>query len=227
MRPTHWNIAAAALTAGVVSTASVVLLPRVERPAHAGQAAVESPTIAVFDLYGVLETALQAPTAVTERETTAGIFREQATTLQTQLQDLGTQIQSMGVQSPEAQPLIGEYQQKQQQLQQVQGQIQQTLTQLYADQMATAYSNIIDTANAIADEAGYDILLGSRPATSTIDRGPVEVMVQELLARPVLRAPGSIDITDRVRERLDLPEQAEDQSEPADDLGDMVAPEAP
>ncbi|MEO0512143.1 MAG: OmpH family outer membrane protein [Planctomycetota bacterium] len=210
-----------AVAGGVTAVAVLGSLAMLDRPATADSAApAQASTVAVCDVYGVLETALQSTVAITEREATSAMFVERIEGLNTELQNISEKVQELGFENPESQALVPEFQQKQQQMQQMQQQLQAILVELYGEQMQTAYGKILAATDEIAAEGGYDVVIASRPASGVLERGPVEVMIQELLARPVIRSPEAVDITLAVRERLDLPELTEDPADNDDQAAD-------
>lgn len=201
------NTLTASLVIGVAASATTaLLLSTPERAAHATGEAVAPTDIAVFDLYGVLEQVLSTDEMQAAREDAVSPMTQQLDQSQVRLNELASQIQTQGVESPESQPLIQEFQTLRQSIQQLQAETNNQLSDFYATQMLAEHTRIVEAANTVAEAGGYGIVLSTRPPSVDLTAGPVDVMVQELLARPVVRAPASVDITAQVREQLGLPE---------------------
>lgn len=194
----------------------------VQRPVVASGHAQAATEIATIDLYALLELRLRSEELIAARDDAVAPLADQLEQLQQRLQTLAAQIQGQGVDSPESAPLITEFQTLQPSVQQLQQEVNTVATRTYASQMMQAHSEIIAAADAVASEAGYDVVLASRGADRPLDEGPIDVMVQELLARPVVRAPAGVDLTEKVRERLGLPDPSLEDDAAADESSDAV-----
>lgn len=218
---------AAPILVGVAASAATLAgMSAFERPAIANTRDAADTDLAYIDLYGLLEQKLRAEDLLAAREDAVAPLSQQLQQSQQRIQQLAAQIQGQGVESPESEPLILEFQQLQQTIQQLNQEVNAQITEVYSGQMQAAHQEIMSAADEVAAEAGFSMVIASRAPERMLERGPVDVMVQELLARPVVRAPSSVDLTAKVRERLGLPDPATVQ-QPMNDMPAIEGPGAP
>ena len=62
----------------------------------------------------------------------------------------------------------------------------------------------VASAQAIAEQMGYDYVLASRPVDRDMDAQDTTAVIRSVLARPVLKAPEGVDITPDVKQDLKL-----------------------
>ena len=73
-----------------------------------------------------------------------------------------------------------------------------------AEQTRDAYKLIRDSAADIAEDKGFNYVLASQFPDDEIVAGPVAGTVNDILGRPVMMAPPEADLTEEVREDLNL-----------------------
>lgn len=104
----------------------------------------------------------------------------------------------------EAQPKIQQFQQKSQNLETLRQTAQNELESFNVAQLQEAYKIAIDTTNAIAGTRGYTHVLATKPFESKMTSTNVNGVLQEMLARPVVRTNMADDLTDAVIKELKL-----------------------
>ncbi|MEM7623602.1 MAG: hypothetical protein AAF235_10430, partial [Planctomycetota bacterium] len=135
------------------------------------------------------------------------------------------QIELLAPTDPQRQAMGMTFQQKLQQLQQTGLTAQEQFAVFVANQAADAYERVRETAEAMGRERGYGLLIASRDDAKIADRPNLPTVMQEILSRPVLISSDANDITEAVREALDLPEVDESTlNEIADPMGGAATP---
>lgn len=104
----------------------------------------------------------------------------------------------------EAQPKIQQFQQKSQNLETLRQTAQNELESFNVAQLQEAYKIAIDTTNAIAGTRGYTHVFATKPFESKMTSTNVNGVLQEMLARPIVRTNMADDLTDAVIKELKL-----------------------
>jgi hypothetical protein len=103
------------------------------------------------------------------------------------------------------QELGAQYQAKQENYQKMSQTAQAAVDKLLSTQMVEGFDAVRGAIKTIAARNGYTLVLMSRPAAEPIDPTNQNLVLQQILARPVLEATGSTDITEVVIAELKLP----------------------
>lgn len=174
-----------------------------------GSAAAEEPArVAVVDVLGVLERMLDAEPYVSTRNATAETWNQQIQTMVAERDDLVQSLSQMQAEDPGAQGLYQQYQSLQQRIQSLSQEAQQAIDATSAQQLSDAYKKIHAVVQTVATREGYDRVFSSRMTVDDLNAQNTNVVVQEVLLRPVLMNEPKNDITELVITELDLPEVA-------------------
>lgn len=198
-------LAAAALLVSLL-TAAAVLAP----PARAGEeppAAHGEPTIAVVALVTLADELMNTDRFAPERdEFIEEIRAELLEPIADQLRELEEDIRASDPDDPDVQNKQRQYFQLQQRLGQARQQVEMRREALAARQLREAFELIRSSAVGVAGELGYPYVLATERPADDLTEGavPMSVTRTEVLSRTVLRFPETADITDRVREDLNL-----------------------
>jgi hypothetical protein len=203
MRPSKVTgfLAAAALGMGlcfvVQHTLSTPAQARIEwnQPA----AGAKSATI---DAIGVVEKLFQSDRYKPARDAKEKELADKLKPLGDELEGIRTKLSAMGQNTPEFQTLFGDYQQKGQTFQQASQAANGQLDQLSAAQVSEAFKLVVTTVEAIATARGYTHVNSAKAPGSPIRSGNVQGVLQEILARPILKSPAADDITADVEKEL-------------------------
>lgn len=96
-----------------------------------------------------------------------------------------------------AREAVNEYQRLQQQI----GEAVEAKT---AEQLAECFAMVRSSASAVAEHLGYEYVISTGDPEEELSKTNSEVTLRQITARPVLRAPKKVDITDDVRDDLKL-----------------------
>jgi Skp family chaperone for outer membrane proteins len=192
-----------ALGAAAFAGATLISSADAERTIDASQSG-----IAYVDVFGLVDQLVMQPD-----ETAARVeFEAQGQQALQAVQNRNTEIQGLVQANPEdpnAQQLIAEFQQNREQMQTIYQNYQYDLQVLIAGQISEAYKKVYAAAQTVASEAGVDFVFATRPGSDLIQTDSVTGVAQEILARPLLAPPESVDLTAKVRGKLGLPEPTE------------------
>jgi Skp family chaperone for outer membrane proteins len=177
---------------------------------------VAEPRTAVVDVLGLLEGMLDKEAFAEERNSEDRGWNEQLQATRDEAQALLQSLQALDpddAESPQAQTLYAQYQSASNRFNQLQQQRATAMDRLAARQLTEAYVRIHAEACAIAEAEGYDRVYASRMTADGIDAQSTNAVVQEIMIRPLLYDVAGDDLTDRVRESLDIPESASPEAE--------------
>ena len=187
-------------SAALALSASWMISPA--RAANQHRAADAS--IAVVSTPDIMNDLMESDRFAPDRERYAEERRAELQPLADQLQKLQQQLQGMTEEDPQAPALIQQFNQLRNQAIQKQNQINADLEKFTASQVIEAYKLVRSSAQAIAEDLGYDYVITSADEDEDFEPQNVDVALRQIMARPVLLSPEDADITDDVREDLHL-----------------------
>lgn len=161
--------------------------------------------VATIDMFGLIERMIQSERYLPAREANNNALRAKLDGVQKELEAMQTSLQGADQAGATFQAEVQKFQQKYQEFQMAQGEAQGEADRFNTAQLVEAFRLITDTADAIAAQKGYTHVMATRPKSVDIRAENLAGALQELIARPVLRAPESDDITTAVAETLSLP----------------------
>ncbi len=173
--------------------------------AHRHATAADS-DIAFIDAFGLIDRIVMSAEDTEARVSFEARSQEGLQNLQNRNMEIQGLVQQNDPEDPANQGLIAEFQQNQQNLQNLYQQYQVEMQSMIAGQIAAAYKRIYEAADAVAAERGVRFVFVTRPDPDLLQVESITGVAQEILARPLIAPPASIDLTDAVRERLGLPE---------------------
>ncbi|HZW09484.1 MAG TPA: OmpH family outer membrane protein, partial [Phycisphaerales bacterium] len=200
------------LAAGIAgAVAASVLQHAVSLPARAaGQEAsgiaADAARVGTVDVLRLLETMLETPEYADARNAAGDVWNTQITPLGDELNQLRQSITNMDPNDPAAQGLYQQFQSVQQRIGSLQQDAGQAMDKMSAEQLADAYRKIHGAVTSVAEAQGIDRVFSSRTTVDDINTENTNVVVQEVLLRPVLRNVPELDLTEAVRLELGLPE---------------------
>jgi Skp family chaperone for outer membrane proteins len=161
------------------------------------------------DVLGLLEVMLDFDPYKTERETETQTWNAQIDPLVAQRDAAVQSLQQLDPNNPDqsvAQALYEEYQQLDQRIRSLSQQAGQRIDQLSARQLADAYAKIHAVVQTVSEAQGVDRVYSSRMSAEGMDVTNTNVIVQEVLLRPLLRDTTAVDLTPLVRAELGIPD---------------------
>ena len=224
MHRTTSLLVAAGLVGAVFAT---VLGQFVSTPAIAGSQTQAEARTGVVDVLLLLEQMLDTEPYATDRNNEAQGWDGQLAQLEAQINGTVQQLQALDPNNPDpavAQPLYEQYQSLNQRYSQLQQERGMNLDKFSAGQLAEAYSRIHAAVQVVAEANGVDRVFSSRMTGDDVNADNTNVVVQEVLLRPVIRDVTAMNLTDQVRAELGIPEPTVEEEGPAPEPGAADAP---
>mgnify|MGYP001239187459 CR=1 FL=1 len=182
--------------------------------------------IATADVLTLVEKLASSDRYLPAREEKVKSLRAPIDLLQKELDELRTKITAIPdfQNSAEAQPLIQQFQTKSQNMQTLQQTAQSEAEGFNTAQLQEAYRIVIETTTQIANSKGYTHVISTKLPENALTSNNVTGLLQEMLARPVVKAPAADDITEDVVKELKLENV---KTGPASAVPGPAAPAAP
>ncbi|GIK20157.1 MAG: hypothetical protein BroJett004_23210 [Planctomycetota bacterium] len=175
-------------------------------PTPAGGAEVR---IATVDTLSLLERLMETEAYRLEREQHTSSWNDQLKAMSENIQALEARLIAMTPQDPAAQDVYGQYQSQQQAIQELQQRAYADVDEFSARQLADGYRKLHEACNRVATERGYTHVVSTRLAIDELREVGTNILLQEVMIRPLLRAPAGDDLTDAIADALQLPEAAD------------------
>jgi Skp family chaperone for outer membrane proteins len=196
----YFEIITAALV-GVALTALLLGLSNAERTS-ASQSA-DGP-IASVSVIPILEELIESDRYLPQREELqTRLQEERLNPLQEELRAFEEEFRRAQEEGGDVQAIRQRAQPVFQRLQQAQQEVNQQIQALLSEQIVEAYELIRTSADAVAEDLGYDYVIASTSQDEELLPNP-NTLNAELAVRPVLVQPEDSDITEDVREDLNL-----------------------
>lgn len=166
----------------------------------------DSVRIATADVLTLVEKLASSDRYLPAREEKVKSLRAPIDLLQKELDELRTKITAIPdfQNSAEAQPLIQQFQTKSQNMQTLQQTAQSEAESFNTNQLQEAYRIVLETVNQIANSKGYTHVLSTKLPENKLTSNNVTGLLQEMLARPVVKAPAADDLTADVEKELKI-----------------------
>lgn len=188
--------------------------------------------VGTVDVLKLLERMLDGEPYASAREATTKTWNDQIAGLVSERDALVQSLTQMNPEDPNAQGLYEQYQGLQQRINSLGQEAGAAVDKLSAQQLADAYKHIYAAVQSIAEAGGYDRVFSSRMTVDDINADNTNVIVQEVLLRPVLRNVSGDDLTPLVMAELgvvEAPPAPEPGAQPEAQPGEAPAgqPEQP
>lgn len=199
-----YSLSAGALAVALLSATGVSFTPR----AHArvdGGSADPAVKIAVVSLMKITDELMDSERFKPAREELdEQISKELIQPAVETLQELEKKIQDAGEQSPDAPKLRQEFMRARGVLAARQQEASQRAEAKVGEQLKECFKLVRESAAAIAEKQGYTYVMSSMRPEDDFQTGPVQATIRDVLSRPVLAFPKTVDLTEEVREDLKL-----------------------
>ena len=139
-----------------------------------------------------------------DREDAAPDIRRQLDELREELQDLEERIRGGAGDDPSLQRDRERAREAVREFQSLQQSLARAIETKTAEQLAECYALVKSSASAIAEELGFDYVIATGDPDERLSTADSQVTLRQITARPVLRFPKGVDITDDVRDDLNL-----------------------
>jgi Skp family chaperone for outer membrane proteins len=186
---------------------------------------IETGDFAFVDVFSLIDLSLSTEEMSSEREVFTSKSATELTALQQQYQGLQSALSTMQQTDPNAGTIYNQLQQAQFDFETASQQYNADYQTLIAKQLARSYSSIYEAANAVGQQEGFTFVMATRSDGELIQSDTITGITQEILARPLLTPPGSVDLTEQVRLELGYPtkEEAEAIQEAAREAAEAAA----
>lgn len=154
---------------------------------------------ATCDVYAVMQQLVESERYKPKRVAGQEKARSELKEIAGQISALEQQLKSMDPKDEKALAIFREFNAKKEMF----SERQKELDEFLGDQFVQAYDEIRKAADAVAEREGYTHVLATRRRDEKVSNN-MEQATQQMLARPVLRAPVGDDITERVLTELKL-----------------------
>jgi Skp family chaperone for outer membrane proteins len=194
------------IAAGIALGGASLLLTHhlLSPPALAAQADADQPLIAVCATPTLINELMQSDRYLPARQDAAPELRQQLTELAEELQELQNTLRGADPQDPETQAGIAAYREKSSRAAQLQSQIANAIERKFAEQLVECFELVKSSADAIADDLGFDYVISTGAADEQLSREDSTATLRQITARPMIRFPKAADITEDVRDDLKL-----------------------
>lgn len=191
-----------------LALAVLALLARVsfEPNARAADTAPPKPehSIAVCATPSIINELMASPRFKPDRENAAPDIRKKLEDLRDELNDLRERLKGADPNDPGAQADSQKAREDVSEFQRLQQQYLGAVEAKTAEQFAQCFALVKSSANAVAEKLGYDYVISTGDPDEELSKTDSNVTLRQITARPVIRFPKGVDITDDVRDDLNL-----------------------
>lgn len=168
------------------------------------RAADSDPTIAVCALPALLNEMMESERYRPDREQFEEEVNDKLQELRDRRDELMQDLEGLEPGDPEAIEPSRQLEMLGRQYQQMQYDGQNEGDALFARQMTEAWELICSSADAVAEDLGFDYVLITAGEDEVLNQTSSAIALRQMLARPVIVAPDDVDITDDVRDDLNM-----------------------
>ncbi|MBS0187013.1 MAG: OmpH family outer membrane protein [Planctomycetes bacterium] len=192
--------------------------------AHVETLQADTIRIATADVLTLVEKLASSDRYLPAREEKVKSLRAPIEVLQKELDELRAKITAIPdfQNNAEAQPLIQQFQTKSQNMQTLSQTAQSEAETFNTAQLQEAYRLVTETVTQVANSKGYTHVFSTKLPDNKLTSNNVTGLLQEMLARPVVKAPAADDITEDVLKELKI-----ENVKPAGAPAASTAPAAP
>ncbi len=183
--------------------ASVMLTGLSSAHARDGAEGVPAPKIAVCAVPALVNELMQSDRFKPERESLEERFRSEMQEIEQRLGTLRDRAQA-NPDDPGMEALAQEFGEQRRLLAEKQREAAQALEKKTAEQLLQCFDLARTSASAVAEELGYNYVLASVGPDEELNDTSVEIAVRQMMSRPAVMFPKEADITDDVRDDLNL-----------------------
>jgi hypothetical protein len=183
--------------------------------AETGAADAVPVRIATVDALSVVERMMFSGPYKSQRDAAAAQHNDAINPMVARLREIEAAAKGLAPDAPELKALQEEYGTLNQKAQQQSNSGQQEIERLNLAQITECYRLVVGAADGLCEELGYSHLVSTRTGAPAFRSSDVQGVLDEMLARPMLRSPAADDITQRLIEKLKLQDVVVEVSPPA------------
>lgn len=193
------------LPASAALLALAAVAPWRAAPAFAADPAEPSRRlIAVVDVVGVVERLMDSDRYKPARDEVGAAAEADVRPLREKVQAIEEKHRGLQPTDPAYADAVREYQQARAALERRAQELSKELDALTTKQLIECYRIVRASADAIAEQMGYQYVVASRPVEKDLDAQDTAAVVRAIIARPVLRFPNEADLTPDVKQDLKI-----------------------
>jgi Skp family chaperone for outer membrane proteins len=175
-----------------------------EPTAHARMADKAEHPIAICSIPMLVNELMRSERFTDAMEELRDEYQQQLEDIEEQMEELRNQFEDAGPDDPRAQEGFNKYRDLGMQGMDLQRELSQAVNQLQAEQIVEAYTQVRAAAKEIAEDLGYDYLIAAAGEDEELPSIDPQLTLRQMLARPCVLWPDGVDITDEVRDDLNL-----------------------
>lgn len=195
---THDRLLLAALIAAI---ALVAIRPAADARA---QDSDEPGSIAVCDVYKVVERLMESDRYAPAREELTSAGEAEVRPMRETLESMEGELRQMAPDAPEREQAERQFRAAQMEFQRVVTEIQREINNLTEKQLKECWNITRSSAEAVAADLGYDVVVASRELDKPLEGEDVPSIIRAMMSRPAIVFPDKADITWDVSEDLNL-----------------------
>lgn len=196
-----------AMWAGVIAAVGLALGARMPESRVIAQPSGQVIRVGTVDMFLILEGLIESDRYKPARDARDAEIKTQYDAIVAELKQLETKIQLIPQGTPEYQATMQQGQTKEAELRKFTQDRSREQDTFVSAQVREAYGVAHQAANAVAERLGYTHLISTRLDAANMKGESLAPVMQEILARPLVRGATSDDITAQVRAELKLPEK--------------------
>ncbi len=160
--------------------------------------------IAVVDVVGVVERLMDSDRYKPARDEVGAAAEADVKPLRERVQAIEEKHRGLQPTDPAYGDAVREYQQARAALERRAQELSKEMDALTTKQLVECYRIVRASADATAEQMGYQYVVASRPVDKDLDAQDTAAVVRAIIARPVLRFPNEADITPDVKQDLKI-----------------------
>jgi Skp family chaperone for outer membrane proteins len=164
----------------------------------------DEPVIAVCAIPALVNELMQSDRFLPERTRVEEEGQAELRQLRDEANRIRDEVRERGPDDPGAQEGIRRFRNLAEKIARSEGELAQRLQRLTAEHLGQCYDLARSSAVAVAEDLGFEYVIASGSADEELNRQVPEVLLRQITARPMLKAPEEADITADVRDDLNL-----------------------
>ncbi|MEO1130233.1 MAG: hypothetical protein AAFX05_11080 [Planctomycetota bacterium] len=164
----------------------------------------DEPVIAVCAIPTLVNELMQSDRFLPERTRVEEEGQAELQGLRDEANRIRDEVRERGPDDPAAQNSIRRFRALAEQIARGENQLALRLQRLTAEHLGQCYELARSSAIAVAEDLGFEYVIASGSSDEELNRQVPEVLLRQITARPMLKAPEEADITADVRDDLNL-----------------------
>lgn len=160
--------------------------------------------IAVCAIPSIVNQLMQSERFAPVRENLLPDVRDRLRDIREEMQDIREDLEGASPDDPDAQASARQFRTLSRELAELQQQLVNAVERKTAEQIAECFALARSSASAVAEDLGFDYVISTGDPDEDLNTDATEVTLRQITARPVVKFPRGVDITDDVRDDLHI-----------------------